>query len=288
MTSPVAESDRSTADPLAALLEPPPGRHGALRVLSTMLWPAVAFAAALAAWYAAIAIFGSNPLLLPSPGSVAEAGVDGRDTLLGALGTTLLESALGFAISIVAGLGLAILIVSVSWIGRVLLPALTLLNAAPKVVVAPILIIWLGIGISSKVALAFLLSFFPIVINCIRGLSDINPELLEFWHLMRAKERQVLYQVRLPNCLPYLYDGCLIALPMAIVGAVIGEFVASDGGIGHVIILAYSAFDTAMVFAATILISIVSTILFLMLQASEPLMIRWRPRRGQRVETPGM
>jgi NitT/TauT family transport system permease protein len=243
--------------------------------IMAIVWPCIALLAIVAVWALAVRLSVSNSLLLPTPADVAQAARDNWEILIDGLAVTMWESFLGFVISIVAGVLLALFIVTFRTAERVILPVLTLLNAAPKIVFAPILIIWLGIGTSSKVALAILLAFFPIVISCIRGLSDVSPELLEFWHLMRANRLRVLWEVRLPNSLPYLYNGCLIALPMAIVGAVIGEFVASEGGIGHVIIIAYSQLDTAMVFAATILISVVSTIAFLLLRASEPLVIRW-------------
>ncbi len=243
-----------------------------------VFWPAAMLAATVGVWLLAIRITHWNSLLLPSPSEVARSGWRNRDLLLSALGTTMWESLVGFAIAVGAGLALAIMIVSSQTLARALLPPLTLLNASPKVVVAPVIVIWLGFGPPSKIALAGLLSFFPIVINCIRGLSSVNPELLEFWHLMRAKRRRILWQIQLPNCLPYLFDGSLIALPIAIVGAVIAEFVAAEKGIGHVIIVAYSTLDIATVFAATLLVSVTSTILFLVVRASEPLVIRWNVR----------
>lgn len=258
------------------------GQH-ALQVVTAIgaaiFWPVLTFAGLLAVWEIVVRITGSNLLLLPPPRLVGDSALRNWHLLLSAFGTTLWESVAGFLVAIGSGLVLAIAMVSFTPMAKILWPGLTVLNAAPKIVVAPILIIWFGLGFSSKMALAALLSFFPIVISCARGLSDVDPELLEFWHLLRASRWRIFWQVRLPNCLPYLYDGCLIALPIAIVGAVIAEFVASESGVGHVIIVAYSQFDTPTVFAATIGISILSTILFLLLRASEPLVIRWGASR---------
>lgn len=256
---------------------PTRARQFVMSLVSAVLWPFLALMVLVVIWEAWVRMTTSNPLLLPTPRAVWDATIENWDVLSAALLTTLWESLLGFAIAIIAGLLFAALIVASRIAERTLLPALTVLNASPKIVVAPILVIWFGIGYSSKVWLAFLLSFFPIVVNCIRGFSDVDPALLEFWHLMRASERRIFRQVRVPNCLPYLYDGCLVALPIAFVGAVIGEFVGSDAGIGHVIIIAYSQFDTPTVFAATILVSIMSTILFLLLRSSERFIIRWGP-----------
>jgi NitT/TauT family transport system permease protein len=250
----------------------------AVNLALAVLWPSLLLAATVAVWLLAIRITHWSSLLLPTPSQVVHAGWLNRDLLLNGLGTTMWESAVGFGIAVGAGLVFAVLIVSSQAMARALLPGLTLLNASPKVVIAPVLAIWLGFGPASKIWLAALLSFFPIVINCIRGLSNVDPALLEFWHLMRAKRRRILWQIQLPNCLPYLYDGALIALPIAIVGAVIGEFVAAEKGIGHIIIVAYSNLDIATVFAATILVSVTSTLLFLLVRASEPLVIRWNVR----------
>jgi NitT/TauT family transport system permease protein len=253
-----------------------------LAVLESIFWPFITFAGLLAIWQVVVELTTRNLLLIPPPRLVWDAAIKNWHLLLNAFGITLWESVAGFLIAIGSGVLLAIAIVAFSPVAKVLWPGLTVLNAAPKIVVAPIIIIWFGLGFSSKMALAALLSFFPIVISCVRGLSDVDRELLEFWHLMRATRRRIFLQVRLPNCLPYLYDGCLIALPIAIVGAVIAEFVASEDGVGHVIIVAYSEFDTPTVFAATIGISLLSTILFLLLRASEPLVIRWSPSRRSR------
>lgn len=248
-------------------------------LLSSVFWPCITLLGLVGVWEIVVKLTTPNLLLLPPPHAVWDAALKNRQLLLDALGTTLWESMFGFVIAIAVGLVLAIIITSFTPAGKVLWPGLTVMNAAPKVVVAPIMVIWLGIGSASKVWLAALLCFFPIVISCTRGLSDVNPELLEFWHLLRATRRRIFWQVQLPNCLPHLYDGCLIALPIAIVGAVIGEFIASENGIGHVIIIAYSQFDTPTVYAATIAISVLSTVLFLMLRASEPFVIRWSPSK---------
>lgn len=274
-TSPVVELNPRTDNPVRGIST----AKLAMSLGSAILWPVVAFLVILGLWQVIIALVRPNTLLLPAPHAVWHATLTNHGLLLSALGATLWASVLGFLIAITAGVLLAILIVSVVPAGRILWPALTVVNAAPKVVIAPIFAIWFGIGFSSKVALAALLSFFPIVINAARGLADVDPELLEFWQLLRASKRQILWRVRLPNCLPHLYDGGLVALPIAIVGTVIAEFVASDNGIGHLIIVAYSQFDTATVFAATIAISLLSTVLFLLLKASEPIVVRWSPTR---------
>ncbi|MEV5009988.1 ABC transporter permease [Streptomyces sp. NPDC056159] len=193
---------------------------------------------------------------------------------------TLYESLVGFALSILVGLALATVMVY-SPLLRGVMPSLVGLNATPKVALAPVLILWLGLGTNSKIGMAFLLSFFPVVVNAVRGLDEADPELLDYFRLLRAGRLRTLLKVRQPNSLPTMFDGFKIALPIAVVGAVIGEFVASHEGIGYQIIVAYSTFSTGAVFAAVILIAVASTVLYGGLVLSERVLLRWRPRVGK-------
>jgi NitT/TauT family transport system permease protein len=233
-------------------------------------------------WQLTISLGHIKSYLLPGPVGVWKAFVDNFGFLWKSCVVTLEEALAGFTISIVIGVGLAILVVYSRLLRRVILPSLVAVNATPKVAVAPILILWLGLGINSKIGMSFLLSFFPIVINAARGLSDVDPELLDYFRLIRANGLQTFTKARLPNSLPALFDGFKIALPIAIVGAVIGEFVASQNGIGYQIILAYSSFNTELVFAAVIFIAVVSTILFEALVGLERVLLRWRPAEQRR------
>jgi NitT/TauT family transport system permease protein len=226
----------------------------------------VAYGAALVfLWWAVVVIFAVNPLVIPSPLGVWNAGRQNIGLLLTNTFITLAEALAGFGIALVASVVSAIGIVSSPLASRLLLPSLVAVNSTPKVVVAPILVIWLGLGIASKIGMAFLLAFFPIVINGIQGLREVEPDLIDLYRLMHAGKWTVMRRVRLPNSVPYILSGLKIALPLAIIGAVIGEFVAARVGLGHQIVLAYSNFDTELVFAAVIVVTIASVILFQLL-----------------------
>jgi NitT/TauT family transport system permease protein len=238
----------------------------------------VVFVAVLIAiWQAIITLGDLKSYLLPGPLAVWKAFVGNLGFLGGACLVTLYEALTGFGLSIIGGLALAIVVVYSPLLRRVILPSLVALNATPKVAIAPILILWLGLGVNSKIGMSFLLSFFPIVINAARGLADVDPDLLDYFRLIRARGFTTFFKARLPNSLPALFDGFKIALPIAVVGAVIGEFVASQSGIGYQILLAYSTSDTELVFAAVLVIAVVSTVLFELLVALERRLLHWRP-----------
>lgn len=239
--------------------------------------------ASIAVWEAVVRIFDVQAYIFPAPGAVWDELLANKSFLWTALLVTVLESLAGLAIAIVVGVALATAIVYFPMLRRVVMPSLVAINATPKVALAPVLILWLGLGIYSKIGMAFLLSFFPIVVNAARGLADVDPEMLDYFRLLRAGRLKTFLKARFPNSLPQMFDGFKIALPIAVVGAVIGEFVASREGIGYQIILAYSSFNTGLVFAAVILIAVASTLLYGALVAVERVLLRWRPPSGHAV-----
>jgi len=234
-------------------------------------------AALIALWWAVVKAFAVSPLVIPSPERVLAAGIANFDLLVLSTGITLGEALAGFAAAVVAGVLLAVAIVSSRLASRLLLPTLVAVNSAPKVVFAPILVIWFGLGLWSKVGMAFLLCFFPIVINAAQGLREVDPELIDLYRLMQAGNWTTLRRVRFPNAIPYILSAMKIALPLAIIGAVIGEFVAARAGIGYQVMLAYSNSDTELVFAAVLLLTIASVVTFGLLGWAESLMLARYP-----------
>jgi NitT/TauT family transport system permease protein len=254
---------------------PRPGFGAARRWVFNLVYVAVV----LVAWELLVVALDINSLLLPPPTAIAREAAEFAGLIATSTFITLVEALVGFAIAVLVGIGLAIVVVYSSLLRSVVLSTLVAINATPKVAVAPILVIWLGLGLESKIATAFLLSFFPIVINSVRGLSDVPHDLLNLYRLMGATPLQVFTKVRLPSAMPALFDGFKIALPIAIIGAVAGEFVAARQGIGYQILLAYANFNSALVFAAVITIAVVATILFQVLLAIEDRVIHWRPSK---------
>jgi NitT/TauT family transport system permease protein len=227
-------------------------------------------------WELGVQALRINALILPDPLTVLAQFTRLWRLILGETLYTMVEALLGFALAVVVGLLIALGVTYWAPFRRLVIPVIAALNSTPSVVVAPIFVIWLGIELPSKVALAFLISFFPIVINAARGLTDVEPELLDFYRLLRAGEWRIFRSLRLPSSMPALFDGMKLALPIAIIGAIIAEFVASKRGIGYQILVAYSHFNTGFVFASVIVVAVVSTVLFQLLRLIERRVLSWR------------
>jgi NitT/TauT family transport system permease protein len=256
-------------------VRPPRGRRRVRKTLFYLAYVAVL----LIAWEGFVRIFGISRLLLPAPSLVASEAIEFGDLIITSSAITLVEAAIGFVIAAVVGIGLALVITYSTIAGTLIMTSLVAVNATPKVAVAPILVIWLGLGLESKIALAFLLSFFPIVVNAIRGFADVPNDLINLYRLMQAKPLQLFTKVRLPSALPAIFDGFKIALPIAMIGAVAGEFVAARQGLGYQIVLAFSNFNAPLVFAAVITIAVEATILFQILVFIENRLLFWRPSK---------
>ena len=231
----------------------------------------------LGIWWAIVRIGDIPIFLVPGPDVVAQAFVDNATFLAQDSMVTLFEALSGFAVALVAGVVLSALMVYSSLVRSAVLPLLSLLNALPKVALAPLLVIYLGLDIPSKVAMAVLICFFPIVINVYSGLNNVDVDELKLFKLLHASEFETFRKLRLPNAVPSLFDGMKVALPLSVIGAIVGEFVAADKGIGYEIDTASSHFNMALLFAAVVLIAVLTTILFQLLLVVEAHLLRWRP-----------
>lgn len=255
-----------------------PGSRRWLTVLKPLarawIWP-VYLAVLVGGWQAIVTIGGFKDYLLPGPLSVWNVAEQYPGLILWNTWVTVYESLIGFALAVVLGLLLAVGVVYVPSLKRIVLPSVVGLNTLPKVALAPILVVLLGLGINSKVGMALLLAFFPVFINEVGGLEDVEPSLLEYMRLLRATKLQTLLYARLPNSIPVLLDGMKIALSLSIVGAIVGEFIASSEGLGYQITVAYSSQDTPLVFALVIVVSLAAALLYFGLVAIERLVL-WR------------
>jgi NitT/TauT family transport system permease protein len=215
------------------------------------------FAVLLLAWQLAGPVFGIREYLLPGPVSVVRAALSRTIPWPTHLTITTLEILGGFA---VAGLAGVLLGVAVAWspvAARALMPFLVFVNTLPKVAVAPLFLLWLGYGIVPNILIAALIGFFPVVINTAVGLTQVDEELLDLGRVFGAPTWKVFLKIRLPNALPYVLSALKITATAAVVGAVVGEFVASQAGLGMVIVNAQTNLNTPVAFAALVWISIV-------------------------------
>jgi|SRR5918996_2293373 NitT/TauT family transport system permease protein len=230
--------------------------------LARYLPSVVLFAALLVAWQAAGPAFGVREYLLPGPVSVARAAFSGAIPWPTHVWITTVEIVGGFAL---AGAGGVVLGVAIAWspvAARALVPFLVFVNTLPKVAVAPLFLLWLGYGIVPNILIAALIGFFPVVINTAVGLTQVDDELLDLGRVFGAPTWKVFVKIRLPNALPYVLSALKITATAAVVGAVVGEFVASQAGLGMVIVNAQTNLNTPVAFAALVWISIIGLALY--------------------------
>ena len=157
----------------------------------------------------------------------------------------------------------------------ILMPAFIFINSMPMVAVAPILLIWIGYGLRTNILIAFLVSFFPMVINTITGLNAQDPQLLDLVRYLGANRWQILFKIQLPGALPFIFSGLKVSSSLCIMGVIVGELIASDKGLGYVIINAQLTMDTPPMFASIIMMSVLGWLMFLFVSLLERLMMPW-------------
>jgi NitT/TauT family transport system permease protein len=244
-------------------------------ISSRHLYPLLAMIVLLVSWEIIVRVAEIGVWLLPRPSAVFIACFTKVAVLLPAALATSLEILEGFALSIAVGLIMAILIVSSRALEESLYPLLVATQVVPKIAIAPLLIIWFGYGMPPKVMMSFLISFFPIVVDSIVGLKSVEIGKVQLVQSMGASTWQIFTKVRLPSALPNILGGMKIASTFAVVGALVGEYIGADQGLGRVILLANGNFDTVLVFAAITYLTIIGIALFLAVEALELILIPW-------------
>lgn len=226
-------------------------------------------------WQAAVALIGLPAWILPSPSQIfLEFARNYQDYLFQAastLGTTLA----GFGLAFVFGPLFAILIVYSRFFETSVFPLLISFNSIPKIALAPLFVIWLGTGVQARISVSFLIAFFPVVIDTMLGLRSVDPDALDLFKTMRGSRLQSLLKIRLPHALPHLFAGLKVAISFALVGAIAGEFIASQTGLGSAILIAQGMFQTQRVFVSLILLGIMGAGLFYLIEFFERVVCPW-------------
>jgi ABC-type nitrate/sulfonate/bicarbonate transport system permease component len=199
--------------------------------------------------------------LLPPPSAIALRFVRTQD-LWYHTGLTLLEAGTGFAISAVLGIALAAGIANSRFLERGVFPYVIVSNAVPIIAIVPLLNIWLGFGLSIKIVIAAIITFFPIVTNTTRGLKAADARILDLMHSINATRRQVFFKVQLPSALPFIFAGFKIAASLSLVGAVVGEFYGADRGLGYLVITAATQLRTDLLFVAIFVLAAIGVLSF--------------------------
>jgi NitT/TauT family transport system permease protein len=186
---------------------------------------------------------------------------------------------LGYLLAIAVAVPLAVGITSYRRFDKFITPILLFFQTVPKIAIAPVFLVWLGFGPSSKILLAFLISFFPIVIDTAIGLRSISPEMIDLARSMGATKLQIFMRFRMPTALPYFFGGLKVAATLAVVGAVVGEFVGADEGLGYLLLIAGSNLDSPLLFAAIVALTALGLILFYIIEILEHYLIPWHVSR---------
>jgi NitT/TauT family transport system permease protein len=233
------------------------------------------FALIFALWEAAVRALDVPDYILPSPSVIAAKMVTSWQLLLSNAVVTLQEILLGFALSVVVAIPLAVAVVYSRIFERTAFPFMVSLQTIPKVALAPILVMWLGYGIMPKVMVAFLISFFPIVINSVIGMRSAEKEMIYLVQSMGANELTTFLKIRLPKALPSIFGGLKVGMGQAVVGATVGEFIAAERGLGYLQLISQVRLDTPLLFAAVVVLSLLGVLLFNLVAIVERIALPW-------------
>jgi NitT/TauT family transport system permease protein len=252
------------------------------RLITQIGYPLAGVILILAAW--ALACWAGNlpTVVLPTPDKVFYSFVNRFDLLVSEGWVTLKETLYGFILAMVIGIPMAVAIANSRPLNLMFYPLLIGLQSVPKVALAPILLVWLGTGIESKLAIVWLVAFFPIIVDTTAGLRATPRELLELAHSLRATPMQIFLKVQFPAALPFVITGAKVAITLAVIGAVIGEFVGSSEGLGYLLLSATSQLDTPLAFAALFALSFMGVFVYLLVELAERLAAPWLPPSSQR------
>ena len=251
------------------------------RLLAEYVVPAVTLAGVLLAWEAATRVFRIPRFIMPAPSAIFSEGWEWRYRFIGHTWVTLYETLGGFALSMLVGVPLAVLIVYSPTLKSALYPLIVLAQSVPKIAIAPVLLLVLGHGEIPKVIVAFLVAFFPVVVDTATGLAATPPELLDLSRSYRASAFKTFLKVRLPMAMPFIFAGAKVAITLSVIGAVVGEFVGSDQGLGYLILSATSYWKTELAFSAMILLSVMAIVLFGAVSLVERLVCPWLAPAGE-------
>ena len=237
----------------------------------------------LSAWEIACHVFGIGIYLLPKPSDVISQIIEDPIFLLYHGMFTASATMAGFVLAVIAGILIAIVIVYSPFLEKTLFTALVAFNAIPKIAIAPLFILWIGTGLESKVLMAFLIAIFPIIVDTVVGLRSIDPAQLDLARTYRASLVRMFWKIRFPNALPSIFAGMKVGITLALIGTIVGEFVGSSRGRGFVILQAQGTYQTPLVFAAILTLSVLGVILFNAIDLAERLALPWHvSNRGSR------
>jgi NitT/TauT family transport system permease protein len=250
---------------------------------SAWVRPVLFLALLIGVWDITIRIFRIPPYQIPKPADVLlTLWTEGPQLLEQAVPTTI-ATVQGFLLAAVFGIGIAVLIAGSRTVESYIYPLLVFSQSIPKIAIAPLFVVWFGFGMMPKVLSAFLLGFFPVVVSAVQGFKSVEPEMLDLARAMEANRLQIFRMISFPHAMPAIFAGLKVSITLAVVGAVVGEFVGSNNGLGFVLQRSIGNFELPTMFAALVILSLIGVVLFWILDAIERLVIPWHASQRQDV-----
>lgn len=273
-------SEQPVIDVPASLASPKPAFTWSA---ATKHWlPAfILFLATVVLWEAMVRIFSISSFIIPAPTKIVQALIAQWGALMHAAAVTAGEILFGFLVSVAVGVALALVIVRFDWLGRALYPLVVLFQNVPKVALAPIFILWFGYGLIPKIGLILVIAFFPVTLSMLAGMQSVDNSLLALMNSVGAGPTEILLRIRVPHSLPSLMAGTKIAATLSVIGAIVGEFAGASDGLGYTIQFASTQLDTAQVFAALLLVSVLGIAFYYAAEVLERAVVPWAPRFNQ-------
>jgi NitT/TauT family transport system permease protein len=259
----------------------PDDRTDTGRGASLALWlrrraaPLIVFALLFLLWETAVLLTGIKEYLLPPPSKVWTEFLKRYPTVMDGAWVTTQEIIAGYLLAIVVSIPLALAVAYSRFVENAIYPVVVFLQIIPKIAIAPLFIIWFGFGFTPKLLLVFLLSFFPIVVASIAGFKSVDPEIMDFARTTGAGGWKMFFKIRLPQALPDIFTGLKVGAALSATAAVVAEFVASDRGLGYLLLQYNGNLDTPMVFAIIVLLSLIGLAVYYVVEIIERITIPW-------------
>ncbi|GAA1094914.1 ABC transporter permease [Pseudonocardia alni] len=229
------------------------------------------------AWQFTVSVVGVSEFILPAPAAVVGALGEllADPAIWGHIGVTLLEVLVGFGAALVAGVCVGALLGRIEWLRRAVQPALVALQVVPKVAFVPIFVIWFGFGPTSKIIMAGLLAFFPIMLNVMLGVRSVERGHRDVMTGLGASRWATFRNLELPATLPYVFAGAEVAIVFSVIGAIVGEYLGGSAGLGYLVVSSLNALDAPRLFAVIVLLAVLGSLLYLMVTTAKRLVIPW-------------
>jgi NitT/TauT family transport system permease protein len=252
------------------------GRGGVSKALNAAwIRPFLLLILIVVAWDLAIRIFRIPAYQIPAPADVVAVLWHDWPELMSQAWPTTYATVCGFLLSALFGIPAAMLIAGSKTVESYVYPLLVFSQSIPKIAIAPLFVVWFGFGLIPKVISAFLLGFFPVVVSAVQGFKSVDPDMVDLARAMQGSRFQVFCAVNLPHAMPAIFSGLKVSVTLAVVGAVVGEFVGSNSGIGYVMQRSIGTFDLPTMFAALVILAMLGVILFWIVDRIERLVIPW-------------